>query len=211
MLTLYAASNLTNVVKPSEKHNIFRNRQDITIFAQFLQKKELPSILRAALGVRLAEANRSQFLSRDWLSKVLLAQLNLLVSEDIDTLFEVHHVALVSVALNESAIDRVNVSSSVFIGEDAVDAACCNSQCDCCASNWLSISCEESFRKFYGVNAWFNIFLRSFNIPFVPSVIILVGGSTNFFDYYAVFLEYYRTSAWHDRFVGKACEADALK
>ena len=31
MLTLYAASNLTNVVKLSEKHKVFRNRQDITI------------------------------------------------------------------------------------------------------------------------------------------------------------------------------------
>ena len=31
MLTLYAAYNLTNVVKLSEKHKIFRNRQDITI------------------------------------------------------------------------------------------------------------------------------------------------------------------------------------
>lgn len=31
MLTLYAAYNLTNVVKLSEKHKIFRNRPDITI------------------------------------------------------------------------------------------------------------------------------------------------------------------------------------
>lgn len=31
MLTLYAAYNLTNVVKLSEKHKVFRNRQDITI------------------------------------------------------------------------------------------------------------------------------------------------------------------------------------
>lgn len=31
MLTLYAAYNLTNVVKLSEKHKVFRNRPDITI------------------------------------------------------------------------------------------------------------------------------------------------------------------------------------
>ncbi len=39
MLTLCAASNLTNVVKLSEKHNIFRNRQDITIFRTIFTKK----------------------------------------------------------------------------------------------------------------------------------------------------------------------------